>query len=140
MLERLSFGCGQVTLASWNARLADEEWKTDPKENKLLGRRVRRPFGYGFAKGRIVAYLPEGKLEEEEYEMWHVIHDHDGDHEDLEKAEIELAIQAWEEYTEQENALATAAATSLSSTSASPFFFFFGLVGLLVISESERRR
>ena len=104
--RRLSFGCGQVTLAIWNARLADEEWKTDPKENKLLGRRVRRPFGYGFAKGRIVAYLPEGKLEEEEYEMWHVIHDHDGDHEDLEKAEIELAIQAWEEYTEQEYALA----------------------------------
>ena len=95
-----------MTLAIWNARLADEEWKTDPKENKLLGRRVRRPFGYGFAKGRIVAYLPEGKLEEEEYEMWHVIHDHDGDHEDLEKAEIELAIQAWEEYNEQENALA----------------------------------
>ena len=80
--RRLSFGCGQVTLAIWNARLADEEWKTDPKENKLLGRRVRRPFGYGFAKGRIVAYLPEGKLEEEEYEMWHVIHDHDGDHHD----------------------------------------------------------
>lgn len=78
------------------------EWKTEPKDNKLLGRRVRRPFGYGFAKGTIVAYLPEGNLDEEEYEMWHVIHDHDGDHEDLEKAEIDAAIQAWEQYKQTE--------------------------------------
>lgn len=92
----------EVSDAIWNARVVDEEWKTDPKDNKLLGRRVRRPFGYGFAKGTIVAYLPEGNLDEEEYEMWHVIHDHDGDHEDLEKAEIDAALTAWEHYKQTE--------------------------------------
>jgi mortality factor 4-like protein 1 len=100
--DECDLGYDEVSLAIWNARLVDEEWKTDPKDNELLGMRVRRPFGYGFAKGRIVAYLPEGNLDEEEYEMWHVIHDHDGDHEDLEKGEIEVARKAWEDYTQAE--------------------------------------
>lgn len=89
----------EVTLAIWNARKIDEEWQAKPGDHPLLGKRVRRPFGYGFAKAKIVAYLPEGAPAEQEPEMWHIIHDFDGDHEDLEKDEIEAAVKAWDDYT-----------------------------------------
>lgn len=60
----------EVTLAIWNARKVDEEWQATEGDHPLLGRRVRRPFGYGFAKAKIVAYLPEGEPAEQEPEMW----------------------------------------------------------------------
>lgn len=100
--DECDLGYDEVSNAIWNARIVEEDWKTDPKDHKLLGRRVRRPFGYGYAKGTIVAYLPEGDLKEEEYEMWHVIHDHDGDHEDLEQHETDAALAAWEHYEQAE--------------------------------------
>ena len=66
----------EVASARWNYRIVDEGWKVKEDENEMLGKYVRRAFGYGFAKGRVVAYLPPGDDADEEPEMWHVIHDH----------------------------------------------------------------
>ena len=40
-----------------------------------------------------------GAFSERFFVMADIIHDFDGDHEDLEKDEIEAAVKAWEEYT-----------------------------------------
>jgi len=64
--------------------------------------KVRRFFEttLGGVGGTVTQYLPPGKDEKEDPEMWHVVHDGDGDEEDLDLDEVVDALiakdpQAW---------------------------------------------
>jgi len=65
--------------------------------HKYIGKRVVRIFEkFGEICGRVTRYLPPGTDVAEDPALWHIIHD-DGDEEDLEKHEIENALQAYVE-------------------------------------------
>ena len=64
---------------------ASEEWLS--KGSPLIGRRVARPFNQLVALGTVNAWLPEN--EEGDPALYRVVHDGDGDVEDLEGYEVE---------------------------------------------------
>ena len=64
---------------------ASDEWLS--KGSPLIGRRVARPFNQLVALGTVNAWLPEN--EEGDPALYRVVHDGDGDVEDLEGYEVE---------------------------------------------------
>ena len=65
------------------SRCADFEFR--------VAHRVRRPSRFGYARARIVGYMPPGP-DAEDIALWHALHD-DGDQEDIDAAELEQALQ-----------------------------------------------
>jgi hypothetical protein len=62
----------------------------------MLGSRVRRFFsGHGFSDGRLIGYLPAASNEDGTV-LWHMEHD-DGDSEDLDQEEAEMAVRHLDE-------------------------------------------
>ena len=63
--------------------------------NPWLGRRIRRIFGNVVSDGSLTKWLPAGEDAKAEPALWHAVHD-DGDEEDLEAAEAEEAMVAFD--------------------------------------------
>ena len=76
----------------------DEGWKEDG--HPLVGQRVIRIFPeIGVSYGRITKWLPADEDAGDD-SLFHVLHDADGDEEDLEEAEAEEAVQTFKKQTE----------------------------------------
>ena len=74
----------------------DAGWREDG--HPLVGQRVIRIFpDIGVSYGRITKWLP---ADEDGDSLFHVLHDADGDEEDLEEAEAEEAVRAFKKQTE----------------------------------------
>ena len=89
-----------VRRACWSFRCNDEGWlSTAGVGDGYVGRRLRLVWdvhtpSQNYTLATVVGYLPQGE-DEDDFEMWHVIHD-DGDDQDLERHEIEPAIRAFQ--------------------------------------------
>ena len=89
-----------VRRACWLFRCNDEGWlSTAGVGDGYVGRRLRLVWdvdtpSQNYTLATVVGYLPQGE-DEDDFEMWHVIHD-DGDDQDLERHEIEPAIRAFQ--------------------------------------------
>ena len=96
----------EVQEAVWCYRRINEGWSiaTDAPH---IGARVRRVFPEQkdpqnpdqpyCVNGTLVGYLPPGE-NEDDFAMWHMVHDGGDDDEDLEAAEVEEGIKCYEEF------------------------------------------
>ena len=120
MMELLA---AEVQEAVWCYRRITEGW-TVATDAPHLGARVRRVFpeqpdpanpGQPYAVGgTLVGYLPPGESDDD-FALWHMVHDGGDDDEDLDAAEVEEGITAFREH-EANHPSATSPAAAVPGT------------------------
>ena len=91
-----------------------DEWKTS--EHEWIGMRVTRAIDGIDIDARVTKWTPAAGTDPA---LWHVLHD-DGDEEDLDEAEMQAALEAFEQRTSKRKAPSSSKATSSSKAASQP--------------------
>jgi len=91
-----------------------DEWQTS--EHEWIGRRVTRVIDGIELDARVTKWIPADGTDPA---LWHVLHD-DGDEEDLDEAEMQAALEAFEQRTSKRKAPSSSKATSSSKAASQP--------------------
>jgi hypothetical protein len=79
-----------------------EGWIFDSELNEYIGKKGRRFFvSYGKSDGTFIGYLPAEK--NEGLEIWLLVHDDDGDEEDLDEISVKKAIRLFDEDIQEDD-------------------------------------
>eukprot|EP01052_Picozoa_sp_SAG31_P002781 SAG31_NODE_100_length_25264_cov_38.715359_16_plen_937_part_00 len=134
----------EVRAARWEQRVTEEKWCVERGVDEYVGERIRRTYpvdGKPYSvEGTIVGFLPAGDDPEEDYELWHVMHD-DGDDEDLERDQVEDGLAAFKKKMEEHEAVgATKRDYQPTSAAAIEAGIAEGLPTSEIVSDYERAR